>query len=77
MEEETEKAVNTCAVVTNVVPRRGATRYRNQLPPEHLHHGTVILKLHIHDGRSLRSIEASAHPPTTTLVTPTDPGLSA
>jgi hypothetical protein len=52
MGEETEKAASTCAVVTNIVPRRGATRYRNQLPPEHLHHGTVVLKLHMHDRRS-------------------------
>jgi hypothetical protein len=70
------RSSDTCAVVTNAVTRRGATRCRNHLPPEHLHHGTVVLKLHIHDRRSLRSIEASAHTPTIAPRTPTDPGLS-
>jgi hypothetical protein len=76
-ERRPKQAADTCAVVADAVPRRGATHCRNQRPSGLLHHGTVALKLHIHERRSLRSIGASAHTPTTAPGTPTDPGLSA
>jgi hypothetical protein len=73
-ERRPEQAPDTCAAVANVVPRRGATRYRHQRPPDLLHHGTINLKLQIHNRRSLGTIEVSAHTPTTAPGTPTDPG---
>jgi hypothetical protein len=76
-ERRPNQAADTCAVVTNVVPRRGATRCKHQKLPKLLHHGTVILKLHMSACRSLRSKKASAHTPTTSPGTPTDPGHSA
>jgi hypothetical protein len=53
MGEKTKQATETCAVVTNAVPRQGAARCRLQRPPELLHQGAVTLKLHKLDRRSL------------------------
>jgi hypothetical protein len=52
-----------------------ATRCRTEQAPELLHHGAIILELHIQESRSLRAREASEDTPNSVSCANTDPGL--
>jgi hypothetical protein len=71
-ERRSKQAAETCAVVTNAGSRQSCNSLHARTARELLHHGTVTLRLHIHDRRSL-SVPVKLHSANTPNSVPCQP----